>query len=81
MRIRTLRRSVGIPHLFYVEEGTNPGGDRDPPNIPKTPLCEGEREWDTVGGGAERRRERDREGRREREEERGKETRRARVGD
>ena len=40
----TIRRSsVGIPHLFCpVEEGLNPGGDRDPPNVPKTPLCERE---------------------------------------
>ena len=27
-------------HLFHsAEVGSNPGGDRDPPNIPKPPLC------------------------------------------
>ena len=72
LQITTRRSSVGIPHLFCpVEEGSNPGGDRDPPNIPKTPLCEREREWDTVGGGSERRRER----------ERGKERERGREGE
>ena len=43
--ITTRRSSVGIPHLFCpVEEGSNPGGDRDPPNVPKPPLCERGRE-------------------------------------
>ena len=38
MQITTRCSSVGMPHLFCpVEEGSNPGGDRDPPNIPKTP--------------------------------------------
>ena len=51
MQITTRRSSVGIPHLFYpVEEGSNPGGDRDPPNIPKTPLCERHRESGTQWG-------------------------------
>ena len=75
MQITTRRSSVGIPHLLCpVEEGSNPGGDRDPPNVPKTPLCERERETREKG------REREREGRREREGERGRETHRARVG-
>ena len=35
MQIKTRRSPVGIPHLFCpVEEGSNPGGDRDPPNVP-----------------------------------------------
>ena len=38
MQITTRCSSVGMPHLFCpVEEGSNPRGDRDPPNIPKTP--------------------------------------------
>ena len=33
------RSTVGTAQLFYsVEEDSNPRGDRDPPNIPKTPL-------------------------------------------
>ena len=40
-------------------------------NVPKTPLCEREREWGAKGVGPEREREREREGRRERERERG----------
>ena len=37
-QITTHRSSVRVPHLFCpVEEGSNPGGDRDPPNIPKIP--------------------------------------------
>ena len=82
--ITTRRSSVGIPHLFYpVQEGSNPGGDRDPPNVPKTPFM---REKGRVGRNGrrakekERERERDREGRRERGAERGRETHRARVG-
>ena len=74
MRITTRRSSVGIPHLFCpVEEGSNPKGDRDPPNVPKTPFM----------------RERDRERERERERESGtqwerngeKERRRERAGE
>ena len=35
----TLRSIAGTAHLFcFVDEGSNPGGDRDPPNIPKPPL-------------------------------------------
>ena len=64
----THRRSlVGIPHLFCpVEEGSNPGGDRDPPNIPKTPLCERERESGTQWEEGQREGEREKEGRVER---------------
>ena len=73
--ITTRRSSVGIPHLFCpVEEGSNPGGDRDPPNVPKPPSCERERE--TVGRNGRRAREKER----ETEGERGRETHRARVG-
>ena len=77
MRITTCRSSVDKPHLFCpVEEGSNPGGDRDPPNVPNTPFIrererkrererERERErvcvWDAVG--EERRGERERVGR------------------
>ena len=96
MQITTRRSLVDIPHLFCpVEEGSNPGGDREPPNVPKTPFKrEREREWDAVG--EERRGEREREwgamgkerreGERERGQERGqeresgRETHRARVG-
>ena len=74
MQITTRRSSVGIPHLFCpVEEGSNPGGDRDPPNIPKTPLCERERERERESGTQweegqrEGEREREREGERARE--------------
>ena len=68
MQITTRRSSVGIPHLFCpVEEGSNPEGDRDPPNVPKTPFMrERERECDAMG-------EERREGERERESERGRE--------
>ena len=61
MQITTRRSSVGIPHLFYlVEEGSNPRGDREPPNVPKPSfMCEREREWGAMGGGPERRRERE----------------------
>ena len=70
--IATRRSSVGIPHLFYpVQEGSNPGGDRDPPNVPKTPLCERKGEWGAMGGGPKRRRERERERAGEREGQRG----------
>ena len=46
MQIATLRSSVGKPHHSCpVEEGSNPEGDRDPPNVPNIPfLCERERE-------------------------------------
>ena len=82
MQITTRRSSVGIPHLFCpVEEGSNPEGDRDPPNVPKTPLCERKREWGAMGGGLERRREREGEGRREREGERERERERGREGE
>ena len=78
MQRTTHHSSVGIPHLFCpVEEGSNPGGDRDPPNIPKTPLCE--RESGTQWEEGRREGEREGEGRGEREGERGRETRRARV--
>ena len=85
MQMTTRRSSVGIPHLFCpVEGGSNPEGDRDPPNVPKTPFMrerEREREWDAMG--EERRGEREREwgtkgkerreGERERGQERGQE--------
>ena len=87
MQKTTRRSSVDIPHLFYlVEEGSNPGVDREPPNVPKTPFMrerERERERERVGRngrGTERReRERDamgekqREGERERERGQGRE--------
>ena len=81
------RSSVGIPHLFCpVEEGSNPGGRLRSTGHPENPFMrEREREWDAVGGGSERRRERERgqgrEGKVERKGERGRETRRARVED
>ena len=80
--ITTRRSSVGIPHLFCpVEEGSNPGGDRDPPNVPN-PLYARERERVGRNGrrAREKEREREREGGREREGERGRETHIARVG-
>ena len=50
------RGSVDTPHLFCpVEEGSNPGGDRDAPNNPNPPFL-GARE-------RERERKREREGR------------------
>ena len=50
------RGSVDTPHLFCpVEDGSNPGGDRDAPND-RTPLFLGARE-------RERERKREREGR------------------
>ena len=68
MRTTTRRSSVGIPHLYCpVEEGSNPEGDRDPLNVPKTPFM---RERERVGHkGRWKEREREREGRRERERE------------
>ena len=72
MQITTRRSSVGIRHLFCpVEEGSNPGEDRDPPNVPKTPLCERERE--RVGRNGRRAKEREKERERGQERERGRE--------
>ena len=49
------RGLVDTPHLFYpVEDGSNPGGDRDAPNDPNPPFWARERE---------REKEREREGR------------------
>ena len=51
------RGSVDTPHLFYpVEDGSNPGGDRDAPNGPNPPFFFWARE-------REREKEREREGR------------------
>ena len=62
MQVTTRHSLVGIPHLFCpVEEGSNPGGDRKTPNIPKTPLCERERESERVGRSGRRPREKERE--------------------
>ena len=55
VQITHRRGSVDTPHLFCpVEDGSNPGGDRDAPNNPN-PLFGLERE-------GERNREREREG-------------------
>ena len=92
MRITSRRSPVDIPHLFCpVEEGSNLGGDRDPPNVPKTPFMrERERERERESGtqrernGEEREREwgamekERREGERERGQERGHERERGR---
>ena len=64
------RGSVDTPHLFCaVEDGSNPGGDRDAPNSPN-PLFGRAR-------AREREREREREGRAQWESTVGKEQRRA----
>ena len=56
VQITHRRGSVDTPHLFCpVENGSNPGGDRDAPNNPN-PFFGRERE-------GERNREREREGR------------------
>ena len=56
MQIPNRRGPVDTPHLFCpVEDGANPGGDRDTPNDPNPPFL-GER-------GRERERERERVGR------------------
>ena len=79
MQLTTRRGPVDIPHLFCpVEEGSNPGGDRESPNVPKTPFMrERERESGTQWerDGEERKREWDAMGedRREGERERGRE--------
>ena len=45
MQIPHRRGSVDTPHLFCpVEDGSNPGGDRDAPNDPNPPFFERERE-------------------------------------
>ena len=83
------RGSVDTPHLFCpVEDGSNPGGDRDAPNDPNPPFFwarERERERERgraehSGKGTERsnRRERAGESKREWEGERRRETHRAR---
>ena len=58
VQITHRRGSVDTPHLFCpVEDGSNPGGDRDAPNNPNPPfLGARERERETE-------REREREGR------------------
>ena len=44
MQIPNRRGPVDTPHLFCpVEDGSNPGGDRDTPNDPNPPFL-GERE-------------------------------------
>ena len=53
------RGSVDTPHLFCpVEDGSNPGGDRDAPNNPNPLFWARERERER-----ERERKREREGR------------------
>ena len=47
VQIPNRRGPVDTPHLFCpVEDGSNPGGDRDTPNDPNPPFFgrEGERE-------------------------------------
>ena len=65
MTVTARHSTAGIPHLFCpVEVGSNPGGDRDTPNVLSTPFMRErgrERERDAVGGGLERRRGRARE--------------------
>ena len=57
VQITHRRGSMDTPHLFCpVEDGSNPGGDRDAPNNPN-PLFFGRER------GGERNREREREGR------------------
>ena len=89
MQTTTRRGPVDIPHLFCpVEEGSNPGGDREPLNVPKTPFMR-ERERERESGtqwernGEEREREWDAMGeeRREGEREREREGRREREGE
>ena len=94
MQIPNRRGPVDTPHLFcHVEDGSNPGGDRDTPSDPNPPFLgergrERERESRTQW---ERNREeqqrgerervgRTRESRREWEGESGRETHRARDG-
>ena len=83
------RGSVDTPHLFCpVEDGSNPGGDRDAPNNPNPPfLGARERERERVrervehsGKGTERSNRRDRAGesKRDWEGESRRETHRAR---
>ena len=61
VQITHRRGPVDTPHLFCpVEDGSNPGGDRDAPNNPNPPFL----------GARERARERGREKQRERERER-----------
>ena len=80
MRIITRRGPVDIPHLFCpVEEGSNPGGDREPPNVPKPPIM---RERERVGrnGRETERRERESGTQWERNGEKERERERERVG-
>ena len=53
MQIPNRRGPVDTPHLFCpVEDGSNPGGDRDTPNDPNPPFLgesERERERERVG--------------------------------
>ena len=72
MQITNRHSPVDKPHLFCpVEDGSNPRGDRDPPNDPKPPFMrerEREREWGQwEKNGEERERE---SGAQEREQER-----------
>ena len=63
MQITNRLSPVHKPHLFCpVEDGSNPRGGRDTPNVPKPLLCEREREresesgtqWERNGEGRER---------------------------
>ena len=65
VQITHRRGPVDTPHLFCpVEDGSNPGGDRDAPNNPNPPFFGREREGARERERAtEREREREREGR------------------
>ena len=85
MQIPNRRGPVDTPHLFCpVEDGSNPGGDRDAPNDPN-PLFfgrEGERERKREREGrAQWERNREEQQRGEREQERAREIGRERVGE
>ena len=57
VQITHRRGPVDTPHLFCpVEDGSNPGGDRDAPNNPKPPFL-GARERARERGERERERE------------------------
>ena len=95
VQIPNRRGPVDTPHLFCpVEDGSNPGGDRDTPNDPNPPFwargrerereresrTQWERNWEEQQRGERERVGRRRESRREWEGESGRETHRVRVG-
>ena len=64
VQITHRRGPVDTPHLFCpVEDGSNPGGDRDAPNNPNPPFWARERGREKEGERNRREREREREGR------------------